>query len=114
MMTAEVLKRMEKRLSRREQQTIGDLLYAQGGPLYTPKPSIPSLPEPIEHALKNQLDLEIEYAGLQSKISRRIISPRYATENRGITYLIAYCHAVKDMRTFRLDRMLRVQIVEGS
>lgn len=109
-LTAEVLKRLEKRLSRHRVQTVQDLLYAQGGVIYTPRSSRLNLPEPIENALAKRLDLLIEYANAQAGTSQRVITPRYVRERRGYVYLIAYCHQKKAQRTFRLDRIRRVII----
>jgi hypothetical protein len=106
--TAKILKRMVDQLEKRRFSTVGDLILAQGGPIFTP--SIPrfDLPQVRRHALKNQSDLEIVYAGTGASRTRRVITPLYPAKHSGTTYIIAYCHLRKDRRTFRLDRMLEI------
>ena len=100
--TAEVLKRMTRHLEAQRIMTAADLLYAQGGPIYTPRPASVSLPEPLATAVRQKSSLTIIYTGPEGP-TERLITPRYATQYEGRTYLIAYCHLRQDQRTFRLD-----------
>jgi DNA polymerase-3 subunit epsilon len=103
-MTAEVLKRMVYELSKQRLETVGDLLYAQGEPIYTPPPPRVFLPSLIANALANSRQLRILYLG-KSGETERVISPYYATQHQGVPYLIAFCHLAREQRTFRLDRI---------
>lgn len=104
--TAEVLKRMTRELRTQRLFTIGDLLQAQGGPLYTPRLAPVTLPEPLATAVRDKSALHIIYAGPEGQTERRV-TPRYAAQHEGVTYLIAYCHLREDQRSFRLDRIMR-------
>lgn len=108
--TAEVLKRMVRELRGMNFRTVGDLLHAQGGAIYTPAPAEVELPEPIHSALQARQPLRILYLGLGGE-SERIITPRYTTRYQGSPYLVAYCHLRDDMRSFRLDRIFSAELL---
>lgn len=104
--TAEVLKRMTRELQTQRLFTVGDLLLAQGGPIYTPGPAPVVLPEPLATAVRDKSALHIIYAGPGGQ-TERLVTPRYTAQHEGVTYLIAYCHLRQDQRSFRLDRIAR-------
>ncbi len=108
--TAEVLKRMVRELHGMNFHTVGDLLHAQGGAIYTPAPAEVELPEPIHSALHQKQPLRILYLGLEGE-TERIITPRYTTRYQGYPYLIGYCHLREDMRSFRLDRIFSAELL---
>jgi DNA polymerase III epsilon subunit family exonuclease len=108
--TAEILKRMLTRLDKQRAGTVQDLLYAQGGPIYTPTLPEVILPAPIEEALQHGRQLRILYSSSGSD-SDRLITPLYPTEHRGSIYLVAHCHLRCDQRTFRLDRISGARVV---
>jgi DNA polymerase-3 subunit epsilon len=107
-MTAEIFKRMTQKLADHKIVTVGDLLHAQGGAIYTPRVPQVNLPPLIADALENGRSLQILYVSASGE-TRRTITPKYVTQNKGQTYLIAYCHTRDDQRTFRLDRILSAQ-----
>lgn len=110
-MTAEVLKRMVQELAKKRLQTVGDLLMAQGQPIYTPPvPQIHLLPV-LAEALENGRSLQILYMGEYGQ-SQRIITPHYPTQYRGQTYLVAYCHLKREVRIFRQDRIFSAEILQ--
>ncbi|MCP4425234.1 MAG: WYL domain-containing protein [Chloroflexi bacterium] len=116
-MTAEILKRMARELEKRKLATVGDLLYAQGEPVYTPTPPDVFLPEPVVEAMSdaetsaNGRRLRILYLS-ESGETEREITPLYPSQHRGVGYLIADCHLRHDRRTFQLDRILSAELVE--
>ncbi|NHZ72694.1 MAG: WYL domain-containing protein [Aquificales bacterium] len=107
-MTAEIFKRMTQKLAKQNIVTVGDLLHAQGGAIYTPRPPQADLPPLIADALRNGRSLHILYVSPTNE-SRRTITPKYVTQNKGHTYLIAHCHTRDDQRTFRLDRIFSAE-----
>jgi len=108
-MTAEILKRMVRDLDKKQRlETVGDLLHAQGGPIYTPPPPQVFLPAILQDALRNGRNLHILYATPNRGESRREITPLYPTESNGVAYLVAYCHLRHEQRTFRLDRIKEI------
>ena len=98
-MTAEIFKRMTQKLAQQKIVTVGDLLHAQGGAIYAPRPPRTDLPPLIAEALVNGRSLHILYLSPTGE-SRRTITPKYVTQNKNHTYLVAYCHTQNDQRTF--------------
>ena len=109
-MTAEVLKRMSRELAEMRLISVGDLLHAQGGAIYAPKPANTSLPPLLAEALSKRRPLRISYDGAYGH-SERVIDPHYSTSAGGHVYLIAHCRQSQDQRTFRLDRILSAEMV---
>jgi predicted DNA-binding transcriptional regulator YafY len=109
-MTAEVLKRMARQLAAQRIETVGDLLMAQGGPIYLPAPPHVNLPPPLDEAMANGRSLRILYLG-EGGETRRIIRPHYPAEHEGVVYLVAFCHLRQDTRTFRLDRIFSAELL---
>lgn len=102
--TAGILKRMLVDLGRLGFHTAGDLLHAQGGPIYPPPPPRPGHHPEIEEALNRQTTLRIRYQG-RGGVTERVIRPLYLTEQNGRVYLVAHCTLRRAQRTFRLDRI---------
>ncbi len=86
---------MVDQLEKQRFSTVGDLILAQGGPIFTPCIPRFDLPQVMRHALKNQSALEIVYAGTGASRTRRVITPLYPAKHSGTTYIIAYCHLRK-------------------
>ena len=108
--TLEVLKRMVAELKKQQLHTVGDLLLAQGGPIYATTPEQPFMPDVIQKALDSQQSLRIVYNG-QRQQTQRVITPFYPTNNLGTGYLIAHCHLNDEQRTFRIDRIIDAELV---
>ncbi|MCB9003640.1 MAG: WYL domain-containing protein [Ardenticatenaceae bacterium] len=110
-MTAEIFTRMTRELAHKyDLHTVGDLLHAQDGAIYTPPPPQLFLPPVIQEALRNGRNLHILYITPQHGESRRTITPLYPTETNGVGYLVAYCHLRREQRTFRLDRIFSAEL----
>ena len=107
-MTAEIFKRMTQKLADQKIVTVGDVLHAQGGAIFTPHSPTVDLPPVVADAMENGRSLQILYVSPSSE-SRRTITPKYVTESKGIAYLVAYCHTREDQRTFRLDRIFSAE-----
>jgi DNA polymerase-3 subunit epsilon len=103
--TAKVLEAMVHLLCKQRLRSVGDLLNAQGGAIFTPiQPSV-HMPSIFASALANGAPLRIRYA-TSSGESERVIEPLYSSEHHGNKYLIAFCHLRREQRTFRFDRIL--------
>lgn len=108
--TMEVLKRMVAELARRKIRTVGDLFLAQGGAIYAPQFAPFVLPNLIETAFRDGRLLQITYRSTEGN-TERTITPLYPTAAEGVSYLIAYCHLRQEQRSFRLDRILHIELV---
>ncbi len=54
--------------------------------------------------------VELDYAGLtETELSTRTVHPYQIVNNRGGTYLIAWCETRSDWRRFRVDRILEAR-----
>jgi DNA polymerase-3 subunit epsilon len=111
--TGEVFKRMLPLLARHRLHTIGDLLEAQGGPIFARPPAPPELPASLRAAVQQGRPVRIRYRTMTAETDR-VITPLYASEQAGATYLVAYCHLREAQRTFRLDRLVSVEPVSGD
>lgn len=111
--TVEILKRMAHELRARRLHTAGDLLHAQGGPIYMSPPAASDLPQPLAEAIDCGKRLHIRYRSGATETTREI-SPLYAAERSGQRYLTAYCHLRQAQRTFRLDRILSAELIDGA
>jgi DNA polymerase III subunit epsilon len=109
--TAEVLRRMLRHLAHLRIETVGDLLHLQGGPIYAAIPALPALPGVLAQALNRRLPIRLVYHG-QSGPTTRIVEPLQAAEYQGNRYLIAYCRLRQAQRTFRLDRVISIELLE--
>ncbi len=96
----------------------GDLLQRHGPPLrfadfIVPWPRTPELTV-LRRALRRSRPLRIVYSGADGRESERFITPLAIGQYRGNVQVEAYCHAVRDRRTFRLDRMIEVSAAPAA
>lgn len=61
----------------------------------------------IKEAIDSGADLRISYSGIRK--SERIVTPRSVVFTRGKPYLSAFCHTASSERTFRVDKIIRVE-----
>lgn len=59
--------------------------------------------------------LSLNYYSMETKkLSKRIIDPYAFKFNFGIWYLIGFCHLRNEIRTFRIDRIRKIEIIEEN
>lgn len=69
----------------------------------------------VMQAVQERRVLRIEYQGYQSDItSNREIEPTRLTFSQGAWYVEAYCRLRGDQRSFRLNRMVRLQLSDET
>ncbi len=68
----------------------------------------------IEEAVRSFRCLELSYDAVLSGESTRIIEPYFIVFKGRAFYMVAYCRLRKDFRTFRLDRIKNVKILEET
>jgi DNA polymerase III epsilon subunit family exonuclease len=61
----------------------------------------------IREAIESGSDLRIRYSGIRK--TERIVTPRSVLFARGKPYLSAFCHTAAAERTFRVDKIVRVE-----
>ncbi len=93
-------------------------LYRAEGDYRPPFPVAPLIPV-LEEAIARGATVEIEYHAFDRPVTVRRVDPLRLEQRgrRGKDYLIAFCHLRGEERTFRVDRMARVEpksLVEAS
>ncbi len=64
----------------------------------------------IKQAIETGLDLRISYSGMRK--TERVVTPRSVLMTGGTPYLSAFCHKVAAERTFRIDRIIRMEALD--
>jgi DNA polymerase III epsilon subunit family exonuclease len=105
--TREVLRYFARRLSSIEiERTISRYDARETGP------QVPSLPPSMEEALQSRRRLFIRYVDRKGDTSERWITPRQVLALNDYIYLVAHCHLRDEERSFRLDRIILMEIVQ--
>jgi DNA polymerase-3 subunit epsilon len=61
----------------------------------------------IKKAIDGKMDLRIQYSG--ARTSQRVVTPLSVLFTGGVPYLSAFCHTASAERTFRIDRIVRME-----
>jgi DNA polymerase III epsilon subunit len=89
-----------------------DVLKLQGETVVVESVTQMVVPWEIEESLRVRGKLRIKYlSAYRNETTTRVIEPLEISARRGGTYLYAYCHMRKERCTFRLDRILDMQII---
>jgi DNA polymerase III epsilon subunit family exonuclease len=67
--------------------------------------------EPVSSTIGSGRRIRMEYAGGTRGGAPREVTPRAFVTRGGVAYLVAYCHLDAFEKSFRLDRVLRYEIV---
>lgn len=110
--TRQVLNFFMQDLSRRKIATAEDLMTPAAEVLFPPSGSTIPLPPILSEALANGQSLEIHYVSATLEASVRRVDPIAVVPDRDYLYLRAYCHLRQDERTFRLDRITEMRMIE--
>jgi DNA polymerase-3 subunit epsilon len=110
--TSHILTIFLQDLSRRRSVTGEDVAYPLAASLSPTSAERVLLPPTLHEALANGRSLEIRYVSVGMDISVRRVDPIAVVPHRDYLYLRAYCHLRHDERTFRLDRIVEMRIVE--
>jgi len=107
--TFSVFRRFSGDLIRNNRPLVSDWLRMQGGVVWPPRATMPDLEptHPIQIALDEHRKLQIQYQDGQGNVTERVIEP--LTYSGG--YLVAFCHLRHGQRTFRLDKILTVELL---
>jgi len=107
-----IFERMVAEFGGWESLTLGSLFEKQGGVLEIPFPQRIVLPEPLEEVLSSGMAVCIVYRTARGTLSRRIVEPKEVILGRdGAVYLVAKCLLRNAPRTFRFDRIIRMNTV---
>ena len=99
-------------------EVLGDLLALQGRVDLMPRAFMPAdappevVPPLVNQAIHDGLLLRMRYASPGGRPTDRLVAPRRVTRERESLYLVAYCHLRQEERTFRFDRILKLELCE--
>ena len=102
----------------RSLEHLGDLLALQGKLDLAPRPYLPTpapdhaVPPVVSQAINDGLLLRLRYASPGSRPTDRLVAPRRVAVEHETLYLVAYCHLRHEERTFRFDRILKLELCE--
>jgi predicted DNA-binding transcriptional regulator YafY len=68
----------------------------------------------LADAIRRRRRLRMTYRAFSGDETRRELSPHGLVVHSGRWYLAAFDHLRDDLRTFRVDRMLRMRVVDGT
>ena len=93
-------------------RTLGDYVRAQGGEIsYRRAPELP-VPPLVAEALQGQCLLRLRYLDAYGGVTERVVRPISVAGRGGNLVLVAYCHLREAERSFRLDRILEMELVK--
>lgn len=94
-------------------RTLGDFVAAQGGPLTWGTPPVLDLPPTIQDALTHGKTVFLRYRDESGSETERLVEPLRVVERGGSLLLVGHCCLRDARRTFRLDRILEIDVVEA-
>jgi len=107
--TAEVLRHLSKTLAKQHKfRTVGDLLFAQGEPIYSPPLPQVTLPTLIAEAMQAKRPLRLLYTA-QPTERWVTLTPKYAQRHQSISYLIGHNHDTKTDEALMLHLILSAE-----
>jgi len=66
----------------------------------------------IEQAISEDRRLQLDYLSISSGETRRIVEPYFIVFRVRAFYFVAYCHLRKEFRTFRIDRIQALELLD--
>jgi DNA polymerase-3 subunit epsilon len=95
-------------------RTLEQLLAFQGGSIPYPLPDALPLPPVIAEALACGGRMRMRYVDARGRETDRVVRPLRVRARRGELYLIAHCFRRDALRTFRLDRVVELVLIDQS
>jgi DNA polymerase III epsilon subunit family exonuclease len=85
-------------------------------PIYDPLDPMPPPRgwEDLNDAIVMGYSVRLEYSGGTRGAAPREVSPRRFVQRGGVAYVVALCHLDRFEKSFRLDRVVRYEIVHGQ
>lgn len=86
---------------------------AGGSPAVVIEDLPPDIADGLQRAIAQQRALRLVYAGAtRDEVTERTVDPSEMVEYQGRRYLLAWCRTANAQRTFRLDRMRSVTVLD--
>jgi len=102
-----------------EETPLGAVLEHNGPPVTLEEFShiplaLPELLAPVTEAMAASRDLTIAYRGGTKKGLPRRVTPSHYFARQGHVFLEGFCHLTKEMKSFRIDRIESVSLVQEA
>jgi DNA polymerase-3 subunit epsilon len=115
LLTRGVLGCVVEALSAQGVATLGDLLALQGGSIGAPiEPEDEAVPALVRQAIHEQRILWLRYRAQTGEETTRFVRPLAVRRNGEERILLAYCLLKDAQRTFRLDRVIEMDLMAES
>jgi DNA polymerase-3 subunit epsilon len=112
LLTRAVFQRLTDDLWRQGLRTLNDLLRAQGGMLEFARAPTGDIPPLLQEALRERSLLRLRYLAENGAETDRLVRPITVCDRGGTLALVAHCYLRDALRTFRLDRILEMDLVK--
>jgi DNA polymerase III subunit epsilon len=109
--TRALFERLSHLLRARGIQRVGDFLGAQGGVLRQEERPVKA-PPLITEALARKQRLRIRYQDAYGSVTERLVLPLQVSMRFGQLYLVAHCFMRNSSRTFAVDRIQEMALVD--
>ncbi|GIP38374.1 DNA-binding transcriptional regulator [Paenibacillus sp. J31TS4] len=107
------LKKVENGLHEEQRQDLSDRTSALDVISPARPPSVVPLLRDLEQAAKEGQTVRIAYRKRDAEPAEREIDPYGLAYDRNVWYTVAFCHRSQAVRTFRVDRIARLEPTEG-
>jgi DNA polymerase III epsilon subunit family exonuclease len=102
-----------------EETPLGAVLEHTGPPLTLEEFShisltLPDLMTPVAEALASARDVTLAYRGGSKRGHPRRVTPSHYFARQGHVFLEGYCHLDKEMKSFRIDRIESVSLIQEA
>ncbi|MBC7235314.1 MAG: WYL domain-containing protein [Chloroflexi bacterium] len=93
-------------------RTVRDYVAEQGGPISVIRSSRLDVPIEIREALADDRLLALRYRAMDGTETQRFVRPYRVVRRSGQLLLLGYCLLRNAERTFRIDRIIEIEIVD--
>jgi predicted DNA-binding transcriptional regulator YafY len=87
---------------------------AQWGITGRPRPQLARMLAAARTARDERRRLELLYCGSGGEPSRRVVQVHQVVQGQGAWYLVAWCERARAARHFRVERILELQLLDGT
>lgn len=112
LLTKSLFERISDTLWRQGVRTVRDYVAQQGGPIQVAASSPMEAPEAIREALADGCLLALRYRANDGAETQRFVRPYRVVRHGGKLLLQGYCLLRNEERTFRIDRIIEMDVVD--
>jgi len=110
LLTRLVFERLLDDLASETALTTRYLQALQGGRIHERRPTLPPVPPIISQAVQTHTPLRLRYRSGNGNESERTVTPLGLVDHGDTLTLVADCHLRQERRSFRLDRIIAVEL----